>query len=358
MRYRVLLAIFGVLGLALILLWLLRPDRPDPRNLGESSYLQESKQSSSTQASANPPVPPETTTPGETQHIRSSSLTNVVELWKHQNHVPIEFYGKVVDDKEQPLEGASIVFTPGWVFPSEGYRNSRTATDKNGSFAFSGAMGRTLSVEVTKAGYYPMRSLNTNDFDYVGHGSEPFRPVSSEPVVFHLRKKGEGTELITSRRGVYPDLVIKGLTNGTPLRVDFFQRKTGSEGQMELSAVKPPVGQPATDWSFRMSIPDGGFVEHNDEFPFEAPESGYKSMVEFQFKAGTTNWAQRLRKSYYIAFGQPKRYGRIEVETELHTAVRLKYAINPDGSRYLEPKDRSAVRPELPSGVTEVKPPG
>jgi hypothetical protein len=92
----------------------------------------------------------------------------------------------------------------------------------------------------------------------------------------------------------------------------------GTEGPIELSAVKPPRGQPATEWSFRMSIPDGGFIEHNDEFPFEAPESGYQKAVEFHFKAGDTNWTEALRNKYYIVFGQPPKYGCIDVETGIH----------------------------------------
>jgi hypothetical protein len=88
-----------------------------------------------------------------------------------------------------------------------------------------------------------------------------------------------------------------------------------------------------------MSIPDGGFIEQDDEFPFEAPESGYKPSVEFEFRAGETNWTQNLHKRYYIAFGEPPKYGWIDVETGIYRGVSLSYAINPSGSRYLEPKN-------------------
>jgi hypothetical protein len=107
---------------------------------------------------------------------------------------------------------------------------------------------------------------------------------------------------------------------------------------MELSAVKPRVGQPASGWSYRLSIPDGGLTECNDEFPYEAPESGYQSTIEFKFKTGETNWTESIDKTFYIAFGNPRRYGRIHVETTISTGTILTYAINPDGSRNLEPK--------------------
>ena len=106
-----------------------------------------------------------------------------------------------------------------------------------------------------------------------------------------------------------------------------------------------------------MSIPSGGFIEQNEEFPFEAPESGYKPMVEFDFRVGETNWSQSLHKSYYIVFGQPPRYGRIDVQTGIYRGVSLSYAINADGTRNLEPRETAASRRELPPGVSEYIPP-
>ena len=118
------------------------------------------------------------------------------------------------------------------------------------------------------------------------------------------------------------------------------QRKTGDSGQIQISEHKPEYleWKQATSWSFRMEIPDGGFVEHNDEFPFEAPVDGYQSVVEFNFQKGDTNWMD-INKKYYIKFGNPPRYGIFNVQTSISMGGAItSYAINPDGSRYLEPK--------------------
>lgn len=87
-----------------------------------------------------------------------------------------------------------------------------------------------------------------------------------------------------------------------------------------------------------MEIPDGGFVEENEEFPFEAPENGYQPVMEFNFQQGQTNWTIHLKDDYYIKFGNPARYGWLHLDTSINSGVRLKYAINPTGSRNLEPK--------------------
>ena len=44
-------------------------------------------------------------------------------------------------------------------------------------------------------------------------------------------------------------------------------------------------------------------------------------------------------KDYYIKFGSPPRYGRLHLETLIEMqGARLTYAINPTGSRNLEPQ--------------------
>jgi hypothetical protein len=53
------------------------------------------------------------------------------------------------------------------------------------------------------------------------------------------------------------------------------------DGPLEVSQIKPEpkLWKQAAEWSARMTIADGGFVKYHDEFPFEAPETGYQSTV-------------------------------------------------------------------------------
>ena len=109
-------------------------------------------------------------------------------------------------------------------------------------------------------------------------------------------------------------------------------------GELEISQNKPPL-QAATNWSFRMSIPSGGLVENQDEFQFEAPKTDYPRAVEYHFTKGETNWTTHVTKQFYIVFGQPHIYGWLRIESDLaQETIFLTYAINPDGSHYLEPK--------------------
>ncbi|MEY2466354.1 MAG: hypothetical protein QOD03_875, partial [Verrucomicrobiota bacterium] len=72
-------------------------------------------------------------------------------------------------------------------------------------------------------------------------------------------------------------------------------------------------------------------------FPFEAPEGGYEPIVKFYFQKIQPDWDTFLKKDFYIRFGNPPIYGRLHVETGIdQKGARLKFAINPDGSRNLE----------------------
>ena len=256
---------------------------------------------------------------------------------------PIEFYGKVIDDEGAPVVGAeahvSWAISPVRNEPSTGVK----MTDATGFFAITDVRGRSLSVVIYKRGFYFPRGQATS-FGYAPEEGN-FKADRNNPVVYRLQKRGPGVELVTSQYGVNAHLGISSPKDGVPVWVDFFERKTGGRGQMQVCKLTPPRspdGVPmAKEWRLTLSIPDGGFVElTGDEFPFYPPETGYQPMLDFHYQPTETNWADSIKRQYYVAFGNPRRYGRIEVNATATGGVRLEYAINPDGSRYLEPKEK------------------
>ena len=116
--------------------------------------------------------------------------------WKQ----PINFYGKVVDDNSAPLSGATIDFK--WNDLSmEGTSASQTVSDAEGYFSLLDRTGKRLYVQVHKDGYYTSRQSGIA-FEYANPADGLFTPDSNNPVVFHLRKKGAGVDLVTSQSGV------------------------------------------------------------------------------------------------------------------------------------------------------------
>jgi hypothetical protein len=255
--------------------------------------------------------------------------------WKQ----PINFYGRVVDESNVPVADANAHFN--WTDISEkGTSSADTKSDSNGFFSLTDRRGKRMSVTASKDGYYTYPSEKLSSFEYANPADGLFTPDPNRPVVFHLRKKSMGVDLITSQYGVKPYFGIPAPLDGTPVQADLLERKTG-QGQLTISQVKPDYKhwKRATNWLFRMEIPNGGFIEQNDEFPYTAPEEGYQPVLEFNFQQDQPDWKINLEKNCYIKFGNPPRYGWLHLETSIDMAgARLTYAINPDGSRNLEPK--------------------
>ena len=264
---------------------------------------------------------------------RKTQLEQIQNDWR----TPINFYGEVMDENTNPVAGANIHFVWTDLSPT-GTTEKDTSSDQNGFFSLQNVEGKTLTVEVSKAGYYAYQNYPVGFF-YAGK-NENFVPDANNPVIFWLRKKGQGTELVTSQNGIRPDLAVRVSINGDPTSVDLLNKKTVESGDLVLSQIKPDFNhwQQATNWSFHLSIPSGGFVGENDPFPFEAPVSGYQSAVDLNFVQGEPDWATHFVTNFYIVFGQPQKYGWLRVEGDIaQETVFLKYAINPTGSGNLEP---------------------
>jgi hypothetical protein len=262
-------------------------------------------------------------------------------LRKAYSH-PIEFYGKVVDQDENPVPGADAHFTWAKPPPHEYGNESNVQSDADGRFELKGAFGRTLTVRVAKNGYYFPDGQRIG-FNYAPE-EENFKADPNNPVIFRLRKKGLGVAVITSQYGVNSHLGISAPKDGAPVWVDFFQRKVGGSGQMKVSKLTPERirggSRDAKEWRLTLSIPDGGFVEVvDDQFPFYPPETGYRPVLDFHYPPDLEGWTDTIKRQYYIAFGNPRRYGRIKIDTGMYWGIRLEYVVNPDGRPYLEPKE-------------------
>lgn len=256
--------------------------------------------------------------------------------------VPIEFYGKVEDENDQPVPGATVQFhwteTPTEALEEKPGETSTTASDATGLFALHGAKGPSLSVDVSKEGYYTSRT-NPWSFFYTLNGH--FSPDAFNPVVFHLRKKGEGVSLVVAD---FPSFahVVQLHHDGTPVELDLFNDKQTSAGtgQVKLELwrdVFVPNAQ-VFGWKCQISVPDGGLLVCNNEFGFLAPESGYQPSFTVDMPATNQNWQTEIRKSFFIKTSNND-YGRIDFYLLAYNGVyTLHSAINPTGSRNLEPQ--------------------
>ena len=135
--------------------------------------------------------------------------------WK----MPINFYGKVVDENDQPVVGAIITLR--WTDLSpDGSSSEDILSDSSGRFSLTGKQGKRLVIDnIEKDGYH--LSKTQNDFSYVYaaffedifHEAEP-----DKPVMFRMIRRGIIEPLI------YRDTLYLLKPDGTAHYLDFTNR--------------------------------------------------------------------------------------------------------------------------------------
>lgn len=271
-----------------------------------------------------------------TQQVAKAAQT-MKELMDQEYNHPFLFYGKVVDQSNAPVQGATANFN--WATLSGDEQYASSVSDDQGLFSLEKGKGYKLQMSVSKAGYYTPKNENLTTIAYGDElGHETFQANIASPVVFHLRKKGSGVELIrnlqlfgfrTNGPVQYLDLVEdkNRLTPPGDLAVQFTRGEKNAEGKY--------------DWSVVISVPDGGIYETNEEFMFLAPEEGYQPSVEIHYDANDSDWLSQLKERFYFTSRNESIYGWAEATIlpsyQGGAAIDLSYYINPSGSRDLEP---------------------
>ncbi|MCX6937305.1 MAG: carboxypeptidase-like regulatory domain-containing protein [Verrucomicrobia bacterium] len=257
--------------------------------------------------------------------------------WK----TPIEFYGKAMDQFDEPVAGAKVTLM--WSAMG-GTQGKEELTDSDGTFSLKGAQGKGVSVEILKNGY-----LRTNraygSFEYAAFFEDNFHvPDPSKPVIFRLQK-------LTDAEPMYKYLPTgRVLLDGTPLMLNIATGKVGA-GDVAFSIILgKDRGAVGPDYTLNIKGTGGAaFAPSDEEFLFSAPEAGYKPELTVTQVASDPKYsiAQKLR--FYVKTSAGK-YAAVEVEIDLRETTKNAgfFAIiyyNPSGSRNLEFDQRQWLNP-------------
>lgn len=264
--------------------------------------------------------------------------------------VELNFYGKVVDENNQPVPGArvNLDWNTDWdpIKAPQGTAFAETSSDGNGMFSLLGQHGKILGVKVGKAGYYSVEAAKgILAFEYANPSDQNYyEPDSNAPVVFHLRKKGEGAKLVNKT----VKLSLSGKAEGG---LDLMSGQITSTGSLQIQSNKPEFksARGRYPWSVTLSMPSGGLIETNEQLPFTAPESGYtQTAVMDMTNPDTPTWGNGAMKTYYFYLPGTNTYGLMHVNTlgaSSHVYLNYSYNSTP-GDRNLEPSsDRQLKAP-------------
>ncbi len=266
---------------------------------------------------------------------------------------PIDFFGKVIDEKNRPVVGAEIKIS--WngtaeKYGGDGVGRKMMSSDANGFFHIHGIEGKRMTVHVSKDGYYKKRSWNDGSFEYAGFWEPNFiEPDRSKPVIFHLVKRpvAEPTYRIGSRIFLEPPALETHLDLLSPTA------QSAAPADLHVRITRPPGAsyEKPFDWSVTIEGRNGAeIVETTDEFMLQAPADGYQPKLVCDYKNPTGNARQKVR--FYVRSKARKFYAAVDFEMAAYrrmngsepASIIISATVNPNDSPNVEYDPEKNIR--------------
>lgn len=252
--------------------------------------------------------------------------------WK----IPINFYGKVIDENNQPVVEASVKYRWTTIGVNGGSAEAQTLSDGSGLFSLTKQHGKLLEVHVEKEGYYPVEGGNFGGmaFEYANPSDDKYyEPDHTSPVLFHLHKKNLHADKLLHWQRDIPlgrnGKISVNLKNG---------QNVGGSASLDVEVLDNST---STTWAIQVGVKGGGLQIQAEQFPFVAPTSGYQPTVTFNSSTPTPPaWSgDTFFKGGAIYVQTGEGYGRYEVRVPLQEHyVEIEGYFNPDKtSQNLEP---------------------
>jgi hypothetical protein len=265
--------------------------------------------------------------------------------WLDSRKAKIDFWGRVVDSRTNPIVGAQVLARISWVAVkndayADQYDTRHLTTDTNGEFRMRDATGSSLTIEQITASEYVLAADNVTQFYY---GENPSQLDPNQPVIFKMVYQTDVAQVRhrhVSRQPVPFD--------GTLVHFDLFNgARIATNGQLQIAAVRKPLARVDAkepfDWLVVLTVNGGGIMLAQPEGPNEAPSTGYLTTLDVQMKADDPNWSPLLEKEFFVQLEGGKYFGRLKVDFNMSSLTRrglltLDSWINSSGSRTIPMK--------------------
>lgn len=263
-------------------------------------------------------------------------------------NVPVEFWGKVVDQEDSPIQGVRAkARIRHWGMarlanPDASFFQKEATTGVDGLLHISGDNGDVLTLEsLEKDGYEPEQGA-LRSFGY--NTSQKVTSNPDHPVVLRMWKTGTKQALVSADKAF--ELIPDGRTYTIDLLKGASSQSAEAEGDIRVWVKRPrevALGQ-KYDWSCEIQAVNGGLLDEPDVYASMsiAPEDGYNPQYDYGKKEIDRPWSDGIgNKRFYIKSRGGKVYGRVTIDlyayynSKAPARVRINYALNPTGSRYL-----------------------
>jgi hypothetical protein len=271
--------------------------------------------------------------------VNDREKTNEIRQYMESQNKPIEFYGQVVDQDQNPLAGVSVkgealhvkvIIPTAWGDEDEIIPISKE-TDSAGRFEIEGISGRAVELEsIQKSGY------EAEPIKRAWKTSEGF---FENPVIFKMWSTNIHEHLITGEKKfqITPD--------GRPYFIDLTKGTIAESGIGDLKVwiqyTNQSVHGEYSDWSSEIDVINGGLQKSDSYSMFSAPSEGYVPSFVWKNQIKGGQYGSSGERRFYVMLKNGREYGRISIELfapytdEIPGLIRLSYVINPSGSRIL-----------------------
>ncbi len=313
---------------------------------------------------------------------RKEEIAPTADELRKMVETPVEFYGQILDQHNNPVEGAKIRCS--WVYISPTQSPIEVSTESGGRFEIKGLKAISISILVYPPAGYRVPQVDPeklNDYIQIAdpperiqkhqrYGALPptvksmlfiaeaYKPDKNTPKIFRVEKIGLSDALYERKLVNY-----NKNNNGSAL---WFSLKKGSEGksdrpvdeysfeysfylnESEREANKKDwKSNKQWSWGLKIKVPGGGIQvvpgDHSLSRPEEvfkgneiAPEIGYQEEIIFDFPKDidASRWKDRMQTGCFIRF-KDGTYARIVINAH-EDLVSVQSYFNPTGSNNLK----------------------
>jgi hypothetical protein len=257
-------------------------------------------------------------------HVRAKQegLQALLDSYKHS----IALYGKVVDQFGEAVPDATVeIFVHSEYFGDKSGTDAVLKTDKEGKFSINGLTGGAIGASAMKEGYLripPLSSISSSaSLSYTGGGGTGDKhSVPANPIVLVLLKIGPTEPMVhvDKKRWKLP-------LDGTPQIIALNSKEGQGTHKIEFRfssnwnklPMDNEINSKLFDWSFEIRIQGGGLIWDESDAKFEAPASGYKEVVRYEYPATMPRdeWKRVQRGRYFVRFPD-NTFGRIQFDID------------------------------------------
>jgi len=258
------------------------------------------------------------------------------------SNVPIEFWGKVMDETGAALSGVRIAYLiqKASLVGVDGFGPTKSgttvlSTDGDGLFSVMNDGGVILDIESLQKEGYELMGSQRMEFAY-SRTPEIHVPDRDNPHVFVMKSSKALNDVKTvSRKMQLP-------WDGKAIRLDLDSGEISPSGNLIITASRAasPGQVRGFEWRFSLEIRGGGLQQElQREAALIAPEDGYQSSWSLGSRADEQPWNGGYSGNLYFKISG--KFGRLNID--LHpdaradeTSLYLERIINTGGGRNTE----------------------